>query len=338
MLWYEEFNNSACISTRVRFARNIADTPFPARLSKQKLTEVNKYICDTIMSCEISDKVLRVIDMESLGEIEAYAMVERHVISPQFAANREGRILLLSDDEKISIMIGEEDHLRIQVIDSGFCLDKVFAICNEIDNIISKKLKFAFSESFGFLTECPTNLGTGMRASVMLHLPVLESNGELKNIADTVSKIGLTFRGFYGEGSNSKASIYQLSNQVTLGVSEQSAIDNLKNITNQIILKENSALKEIDNDSLEDKACRTFGIIKYSKRMTADEMMKHLSLLMLGLRKGVITLSQTVIPIKMFIDLQPAMIKRVFGDVTPNERDILRAQSLRKSFKEIDIQ
>ena len=337
MLWYEEFNNSACISTRVRFARNLANTPFPARLDNKRLKQINKYICDVIMSCEIPNNNLRIIDMESLGEIEAYAMVERHVISPQFAANRDGRILLLSDDEKISIMIGEEDHLRIQVIDSGFCLDKVFEICNEIDTIISKKLNFAFDEKLGFLTECPTNLGTGMRASVMLHLPVLESNGELKSIAESVAKIGLTFRGFYGESSNSKASMYQLSNQVTLGVSEQSAIDNLKNITNQILQKEEAALNQYDKYSVEDKVCRTFGILKYAKRMTANEMMKRISFLMLGVRKGVISIPQTVIPVKLFIELQPAMIKRVSGDVAPNERDVLRAESLRKCLEKIEI-
>ncbi len=339
MLWYEKNNTSACISTRVRFARNLADVPFPARLDKENLKAVNQQICDAILSCGYKQAQFRVINMDSLGEIEAYAMVERHIISPQFAKQREGRILLLSDDEKISIMIGEEDHLRIQVIGSGECLDEVFSICDELDTLIGQKLKFAFDEKLGFLTECPTNLGTGMRASVMLHLPVLESNGELKAIADAVNKIGLTFRGFYGEGSNAKASIYQLSNQITLGVSEQSAIDNLKNITNQIITKENEALKLIDNAALEDNVYRSFGILKYAKKMTAEEMMKHISLIMLGQRKGVIVLPEELVPIKIFITLQPAMIKRVHGDVTPNERDVLRAESLRNSLKgaELDI-
>jgi protein arginine kinase len=235
MLWYETKNIGCTISTRVRLARNLEGVPFPSRLPLAKLKEVNKQIADAIEECDFGVK-LRKVDMETVGEYEIYSMVERHIISPKFANRKEGRILFVSDDEHLSIMIGEEDHLRIQVLNTGLCLKETYDFCDEIDTLLSQKLKFAFDERLGFLTECPTNLGTGMRASVMLHLPVLNSTGELKNIAENVGKIGLTFRGFYGEGSNSKANVYQLSNQVTLGISETDALENLKKSDNFTIL------------------------------------------------------------------------------------------------------
>ncbi len=336
MLWYEYNNKSVALSTRIRFARNIENVPFPSKLSMTDLKKTNRMICDAILGCEFG-VALREIQMESLGELEAYAMVERHCISPKFAAERDGRILLLSDDESVSIMIGEEDHLRIQVLKSGECLEQAFAFCDKIDTEIGRKLKYAFDEKLGFLTQCPTNLGTGMRASVMLHLPVLESNGELRRIAEFCTKLGLTFRGFYGEGSESKSGIYQLSNQVTLGVSEQTAIQNLKNITQQIIDREEKALQSVNKVILEDAVSRTFGILKYAKRLSTDEMMTFVTQLMLGQRLNVITLPDGVLPMKMFIELQPAMIKRVKGDIDANERDIFRAQSIRNLLRGIDI-
>lgn len=332
MLWYEEKCDGTALSTRVRFARNLEGVPFPSCLDSKQLKEVNQDICAKIMSCDVFEQPLRVINMETLGDIEAFSMIERHIISPKFAAERDGRLLLLSEDESISIMIGEEDHLRIQVIKPGEQLEKAFEICNKIDNAIGAKLKFAFDEKLGFLTECPTNLGTGMRASVMLHLPLLESNGQLKTISNATSKIGLTFRGFYGEGSDSKASIYQLSNQITLGVSEKAAIENLQNITRQIITRENEAIISIDRNSLSDVVCRSLGVLKYARIITTKEMMKHASSIMLGIKNGILN-DDDIRVMKLFIDSQPAMIKRIYGEVEPEKRDVLRAEILRKMLK-----
>ncbi len=336
MLWYEYNNKSVALSTRIRLARNIDGIPFPSKLSLSELRKTNRMICDAVKSADIGMN-LREIDMDSLGELEAYAMVERHCISPKFAADREGRILLLSDDESVSIMIGEEDHLRIQVLKPGECLKEAYAVCDKIDTAIGQKLKFAFNEKFGFLTECPTNLGTGLRASVMLHLPVLEGIGDLRRIAELTTKLGLTFRGFYGEGSESKSGIYQLSNQVTLGVSEQSALENLENVANEIIKRENNALGKVDRSVLEDSVCRTFGILKYARRLNTDEMMTYITKIMLGLRANVISFPEDVSPMKLFIELQPAMIKRIKGDISPNERDVFRAESIRNALSKIEL-
>lgn len=337
MLWYEKKLTTPAISSRIRLARNIEGIPFPSNLSPEKMQETNKMICESIKQCNFDGLKLREINMTNLGDIESYAMVERHCISPNFARNRDGRILLLSEDESVSVMIGEEDHLRIQVLGAGECLTEAYSLCDKIETEISRVLKFSFDEKLGYLTECPTNLGTGLRASIMLHLPVLESTRQLNSIADAVSKIGLTFRGFYGEGSDSKASFYQLSNQITLGVSEQSAVENLKNIANQIIAKENEALLLLDRFNLTDTACRSFGILKYARKLSTEEMMKHMTRLMLSERAGIILLPDSVKLMSVFIGAQPSMIRRIKGDVSPTERDKFRADLLRETFKNIDV-
>ncbi len=337
MLWYEKKTITPVISTRIRLARNVEGIPFSSRLTHDKLIETNKMISESIKKCNFDGLKLREIDMTNLGDIEGFAMVERHCISPKFASNREGRILLLSDDESVSIMIGEEDHIRIQVLGAGECLAEAYSLANKIETEIGKVLKFSFDEKLGYLTECPTNLGTGLRASVMLHLPVLEGTGELRSIADAASKIGMTFRGFYGEGSNSKACIYQLSNQITLGISEQSAIDSLKNITNQITARENEALNRLDRFKLYDSVCRSFGILKYARNLSTEEMMKHITRLMLGTRAGVIESSNFQELMSVFINTQPAMIKRIKGDISPTERDRFRAEFIREAFKNTEI-
>lgn len=337
MLWYEYNNKSVAISTRVRLARNLADVPFPSKLNREEYITTNKMIAEKILTCDLGGIKLRRIEMSSLGSVETYSMVERHCISPKFAADKDGRILLMSDDESVSIMIGEEDHLRIQVLKAGENLDEAYYICDTIDSAISQKLKFAFDEKLGYLTECPTNLGTGMRASLMLHLPVLKAMGKLGGIARSCSRFGLTFRGFYGEGSKSKADIYQLSNQVTLGVSEKECINNLKNVAAQIISSENSALANVDRGRLEDQVCRAFGILKYARKLTTEEMMQHVTSLLLGVRSEVIMLPESVSPMNIFITMQPAMINRIKGEISPNERDYFRAESIRKQLSMVEI-
>ena len=183
--------------------------------------------------------------MNDVPEIERFAMVERHIISKRFASNCENRAIIISDDESICIMLGEEDHIRMQVLLGGFQLEVAYKIANDIDTILCGGLDIAFDDRIGFLTECPTNLGTGLRASVMLHLPLIEGNREIADISESISKIGLTVRGMYGEGTKALASLYQVSNQVTLGITEENAIDNLKIIVDQIIQKERNYRKYI---------------------------------------------------------------------------------------------
>lgn len=332
--WYTQNapENDVVISTRVRLARNLSGVPFPSRMTTTQRTEVNERIKRAISESNTPfARSLKYIAMKDVPEIERYSMVERHIISREFASNCEDGAIILSEDETISVMIGEEDHIRIQVILGGLQLEKAYDIAESIDSLLCGTLDLAFDERLGFLTECPTNLGTGLRASVMLHLPVTESTGEISALADSINKIGFTVRGMYGEGSKAVASIYQISNQITLGISEKNAIDNLKIITTQLIDKERSLRGQIEPINAEDLSMRAMGILQNARILSSEEMMKRLGEIKLGIGLGII---EDVLPIKLLIEGQPYMLMRTYGEMSPQERDIRRAEMVRNSLKE----
>ena len=188
--------SEAVVSTRIRLARNLKEYPFPIRLPADKAREVVDKVGEALKDCEIK---FHRIDLDNIPDTIRVAMIERHLVSPDFISEQDGRAVYLSDDNTVSIMVNEEDHIRLQVIKDGFELNEAFVLADQIDNILSKKLNFAFHERLGYLTQCPTNLGTGMRASVMLHLPALRMSGVVNRIGANLSKLGLTMRGLYGE-------------------------------------------------------------------------------------------------------------------------------------------
>ena len=274
--WYTTHapEDDIAVSTRIRLARNLSGLPFPARMTPEQHRELNLKVKNAVLQSNTPfAKSLKYIDMADVPQTEIAAMVERHIISPEFAEENADRAIIISADESISIMIGEEDHVRIQVILGGLQLEKAYDTAEQLDSLLYNELHFAFDRSLGFLTECPTNLGTGLRASVMLHLPVTESNGEISSIAETVGKIGFTVRGMYGEGTKASASMYQVSNQITLGISEKNAIDNLKIITAQLIDKERKARNGLNKIKLEDMCFRALGTLQNSRILSSKEMM-----------------------------------------------------------------
>ena len=240
--WYVDKGEQGDIvlSTRVRLARNLEEYPFPCRLDTAGKIKVNEKVRDTLLSC-VPELGLHYVTMDSLSREQAISLAERHLISPEFASVREGRALMLTEDETVGIMLCEEDHIRVQVMKSGLALMDCYVLADKIDSALDKKLNFAFDERLGYLTQCPTNLGTAMRASVMLHLPALRRSGQLSVLSSTISKLGLSLRGAYGEGRESRGDIYQLSNQITLGITEQAAIENLQSITRQLVTQERAA-------------------------------------------------------------------------------------------------
>ena len=321
--------NDIVVSTRIRLARNLSGIPFPSQMNDQQREKLKDTVKSAIKESNTPfANSLSFLDMANVPDNEIGAMVERHIISPEFAKSNKSRAVILSDDESISIMIGEEDHIRIQVIKSGLQLKEAYDIAERIDTLLYNKLHFAFDSQLGFLTECPTNLGTGLRASVMLHLPVCESNGAISQLSQTVGKIGFTVRGMYGEGSKSNAALYQISNQITLGISENNAIDNLGIITNQIIDKELSLRQELNSLKIEDTVWRAFGALKYSRVLTSSEMMNLLSKIKLGISLGIIT--KEINPIQILIECQPHMLMKKYGEMLPDERDISRATDIRE--------
>lgn len=330
--WYidKTAQDDIAVSCRIRLARNIQGLPFPNRMTADDRKELNDRVKSAILNSNTPfSKSLKYINMSDIPEIQRYAMVERHIISPEFAAKTEDCGIILSDDESISIMIGEEDHLRIQVINSGLDLKKAYDISERLDTLLCDTLHFAFDKDLGFLTECPTNLGTGLRASVMLHLPALENNGEINGLIDSISKIGFTVRGMYGEGSKSLASLYQVSNQITLGISENSALENLSVITTQLIEKEIKARDNLDLIKLEDICWRALGTLQNARILSSEEMINLISRVKLGTSMGII--NKECSPIKILIEAQPFMLMQAKGAMDAADRDISRANMVREA-------
>ena len=316
------------VSTRIRLARNLNEYPFPNKLNTKSRTALNNIIKDAVESDNKFD--LRFVEMKSLARFEAASMAERHIISPEFASDADGRALMISKDEDICIMLNEEDHIRIQIMKSGFALDEAYQVADEIDDLLGNKLEYAFDERIGYLTQCPTNLGTGMRASVMLHLPALTMNGQIHKLINTISKLGLTFRGAFGEGSKATGDMYQLSNQITLGISEEFAIRNLKAITLQLCANERAAreelLKSIDT---EDAIFRAYGTLKWARLLSTKELMDNLSLVRLGSVAGKISVPIETLN-ELMISMQPASINVMAAQkLDEKERDTIRATKVR---------
>ncbi len=334
--WYTQTGeqNDIVISTRIRLARNLAQYPFPAYLSPAAQKQVNSVIIKAFEEIDTNGE-LRIIDMESVDQTAAVSMAEKRITSPEFSLNRMGKSLIVTQDDSVSIMLGEEDHIRLQVMRAGLDLETTFSIANDIDDKLSEKLTFAFNDELGYLTQCPTNLGTAMRASVLLHLPAIRQRGMMNRLASTVSKLGLTIRGAYGEGSDTKGDFYQLSNQVTLGISEENAIQNLKSITLQIINQERSARRELmENERFEDNVWRAYGILTNARILNSSEFMSLISLVMIGASQGLFTIDNSLTN-RLLFETQPATLATIEQNARyATERDRLRAKIVRNTLKE----
>ncbi len=330
--WYYENGNEGdiVISTRIRLARNLEDYPFPCRLTVKGKETVSEEIKNAILTDDSWG--FGYTQMKDFTRAQAVSLAERHLISPEFASDRAGRALLLTDDEAVSIMLCEEDHIRLQVMMAGLALKEAYSVADKIDNIISSKLNYAYDDRIGYLTQCPTNLGTAMRASVMLHLPALTRCGQIGKLASTVSKLGLVIRGAYGEGSSPKGDIYQLSNQITLGISEEAALNNLQSITLQLVAQERAAAQRlIENPVEEDKIFRAWGILNNARVLSGDEFMELSSLVRMGISVKSIDFDIAKLN-ELTTRVQPATINASEGkELNSKQRDILRAKWVREA-------
>lgn len=330
--WYitQGEQGDVVLSTRVRLARNLNEYPFPARLDLAGKEKVNALVRKALIPEGSQD--FQYTDMKELSRAEAVSLAERHLVSPEFASSREGRALILSPDESVSVMLCEEDHIRLQVMQPGLALQEAFDIANKMDTLLDNHLDYAFDSRIGYLTQCPTNLGTAMRASVMLHLPALRQLGQITQLANTVSKLGLTIRGAYGEGSNPSGDIYQLSNQITLGITEDAALENLQSITLQLIQQERNASQQLLKQlSEQDRVFRALGILQSARMISVKEFMQYISLVRMGVARGILDIPMETVNALM-IQMQPATINAQQGKtLEPEERDYLRAQRIREA-------
>jgi protein arginine kinase len=327
-------------SSRIRLARNFSDYPFPSKANSSHKEFVLKRTRQAISKLKIIKNSI-FVDMEEVSSLDRQFLLERHLISQEHLSHPKGKGLIVSSDERISLMINEEDHLRMQVITSGFNLDGCWKILNQIDNELNKVISFAFLPEIGYLTACPTNVGTGLRASCMLHLPALVLTKRINRILELLAKISFTTRGLFGEGTQALGDFFQISNQVSLGLSEEELIENLKGVVKQVKEQEMEARNILLNKhrlTLEDRIWRSFGILKNSRLISSKEAFQHLSMLSLGLDLGIIKEEEFCKRNKgkelinnLFIIIQPAHLQKIEGRLLrEKERDSIRATILRR--------
>ena len=332
--WYLKNGKDAdtVFSVRIRLARNLSGFPFPNKMSDEQKYSVIQKVSDAVFKSEVG-KDYKFIDMDKISETEAIFLAERHLISPEFIKNTKGRALILKNDESVSVMINEEDHIRIQSIIAGLEFETACKNAFEIEKIIGNAVEYAFDKKFGYLTECPTNLGTGMRASAMLHLPALEKIGALERMFNSISKFGVAIRGTFGEGTKAKNSMYQISNQVTLGISEKESIENVENIINQLISKEKEAREAFDRFRVEDSVFRALGTLKYARMISSEEFYKLISDVRLGVSMGILNIPISVINSLNLLNGSAGVSSLAGGNLDADTRDTKRAQNLRESLK-----
>ena len=327
------------ISSRVRVARNLAGMPFPHLLDPQKSMEVIDTVKAAVENKEAADLIgnLEFSLLNDLFPIDRQILVDKHLISPDLLNNFQYKAVAISDDEAVSVMINEEDHLRIQCLLSGLRLKEAWVIVNNVDDGLEKTLDYAFSEKIGYLTSCPTNAGTGLRASVMLHLIGLKITNQLGGVFNAISKLGLTVRGLYGEGTEAWGDLFQISNQITLGQSEEEIINNLVSMTRQILTQEKASRQALYRERravVEDRVYRAYGILKHARILSLEEAMRILSDLRLGIEMKIISGVQDKLLNELMVKIRPAFLIKTAGRELPkNQMDAARAELIRKEFE-----
>ena len=336
MNWYLENGKDSdiIISSRIRLARNIKEFPFKIKMTKEdknKLLEKVKFITPSI------GYNLKFLYLKDMDDITKMSLVEKHILSPEIALNKEkDSAILINDEENICIMINEEDHIRLQIFTSGLDLQNTLNLAIEIDEKLNEMLGFSASEKYGFLTACPTNVGTGLRASVMVHLPALKITGNLSKLLHIVNSFGMTIRGAYGEDSKAKCDIYQISNNQTLGITEKEIVTNLENITKKVMEQERLARKYLakNSDDLEDKVYRSFVILTNARKLTSEETDNLLSDIKLGTDLGIIEELNDLKVKELMLYTKPANLqKRVGKLLDANDRDKNRTEVIKKIIK-----
>lgn len=344
-MWFARHGDGGeiIISSRIRLARNMSDIPFPQWATDQQLAKIGEQVQEAISASSFLSE-LSFISMDKLSSLDKLSLSEEHVISPQFAETSKGAFLAISDSHNISIMVNEEDHVRIQVLSAGNGVDNSWTLANKVDDELGKNIKFAFSEKWGYLTACPTNVGTALRVSLMLHLPALVMTQQMPSLLQMVNQVGGVVRGLFGEGTHSVGNFYQISNGSTLGRREEEVVEHIKNIGLQIADKEKSARKVLlsqAKDKLSDHSHRALGILKNAKLMSFEEAMELLSMLRLGMDLKLIDSININELNKLIIEMRSAHLSSIKGlHLNPKEEEQARTvliQSILKKRRKISV-
>lgn len=320
------------MSSRIRLARNLDKFPFATRATKVSQGEVLKLAREALGQTVTLKRPL-FLEMGDLNEVDRQFLVERHLVSRDHIVHPDHKGAAIGEGEVVSVMINEEDHLRIQVMQSGLNLRDAWTLIDTLDDELSERLPYAYSSDWGYLTCCPTNTGTGMRASVMVHLPSLVLTKQINKVLHTITKLGLTARGLYGEGTEASGNFFQISNQVSLGRSEDEILENIERILKEVIHQEQAARESLmtgNRTQLEDRIWRAYGILKHAKTMSSSEALDLLSAVRLGVDLGLMNGLTRKTVNELFIFSQPAHLQKLEGKaLTAKERDTKRAHLIR---------
>jgi len=326
------------LMTRIRLARNLAGHTFPNHSSPESRAKVFGRCLDAVSGTETMEKAVT-LRVDELSEIERKILVERHLVSRELVENETGSGVVINEDQSCAVMINEEDHLRIQSMLAGFHLEKVWSVIDRLDDVLEERLDYAYSEELGFLTACPSNVGTGLRASVMMHLPGLVITKNMEKVIRAVNQIGLVVRGWLGEGSDASGSIFQISNQQTLGESEGAILKRLANVLKTVRVQEENArarLLESDRNRILDRIGRAYGILRNGHLLSSGEGMGLLSLIRLGADLGLFPKETRCKVDRLFIEAQPAHVQFLAeSEMESSARDALRASKVRQEFESV---
>jgi len=329
-------NSDIVISSRIRLARNLDKFAFPHWSGKKQGEETLNVIRQAVGETDFL-KNTTLFAMSDLDSVDKQFLVERHLMSLELAQKSDSNALVVDEEEIVAIMVNEEDHIRCQVMQSGFNLFEAWNIINKIDDALARKLSFAYSKEWGYLTACPTNTGTGMRGSVMLHLPALVMTRQIERILAAISKLSFTTRGLYGEGTQASGNFFQISNQVSLGHSEDEIIDNINSLIRQIIDQEKQAreiMLQRNREMLEDRVSRSLGVLKSAHIISSQETIELLSMVRLGFDLGMVKDISPRNINELFIITQPAHLQKMESKkLSSQERDVKRAEIIRERLK-----
>ena len=321
------------VSTRVRLARNISGIPYPRKMNVAQAKELIDTVWSAFDNSPLKNE-LRKIEISTISDLEKKALIEKHLISPELCASKVPSVAIISNDEKISVMVNEEDHLRIQVFSDGLDPDSAYDTAKKIETLLSEKLTFDRDSEFGYLTSCPTNAGTGLRASVMLHLPAVSTSGQVNPLLKWAANLGMTVRGLYGEGSRASGALFQLSNQITMGTSEEDILSRLNAAACSLISEERrlcAQLFENNEYEMKDKCLRSLGILKNAYMISSSEAMNLVSSVCMGANAGIIKNIDLNALRKAMFSSMPATLIMENENITTQDRDVKRAQILQNS-------
>lgn len=329
-------DSTVVLSTRIRLARNVAGCKYPTTADADTRKRVIDYFDSVIARSDLlgNGQYYKATD---IADLDRDFLVERHLISPVFLNGEMSKTVLIDPEERLSIMVNEEDHLRFQALSSGLDATGSFDLAQKYETEVGRYLEFDYDKDFGYLTACPTNAGTGMRASVLIHLPGLVLTRDIDKLISRITRAGLIVRGFYGEGSDVLGNLFQVSNQNTLGISEIDILNQITHVTREIIEEEAKARQRLMDeaaDMIEDKIWRAYGILKHARVLTSEEVMNLLSAIRLGHAMNIIDFLNVAIINEILLISQPAHLQKYYGtEMDPNRRDFVRAQMVREKLR-----